>query len=191
MSFLSRLFGGGNRAPDEAPEGALEDAAPGQGFPADGDELTDDLKQFLYPQDEFLLRQQRWAAYKQTPPKNEPLRDPRLAALGRLVDRTRQPTDEQIQEVVRAYKRRPREFDRALEGLRATAHAAARDADVVAARDLRLGDPRDPDDQPELDETFRAAVTAAAEAVAVQDLASPEQRDLLAGPWCAGFGPLP
>lgn len=194
MSLLRRLFGG-----TEAGEATTaEDVDPGEAgggeeeLPVSADEeLSEDLKAFLYPQDEFLLRQQRYARYKWEPPRNEPQREPRLEAMGELIARTRQPTDDQVAAVTKAYKRRPRGFDPELVAVRELARASGREADLSAARDPRLGDPREPDSEPDLPDEFRSAVVAAAQAVAVRDLLGPRQVELLTAPWRAGFGELP
>lgn len=194
MSLLRRLFGSSETSDATAPEDVDAGGAEGgeEELPVSADdELSEDLKAFLYPQDEFLLRQQRYARYKWEPPPNEPQREPRLAAMGELIARTRQPTDEQVAAVTRAYKRRPREFDQELMALRELAQASGREADLSAARDPRLGDPREPDSEPELPDDFRSAVVAAAQAMAVGDLLEPGQLELLTGPWRAGFGELP
>ena len=198
MSLLRRLFGGsetGEATGDAtASEAAASDEVAGgaEELPVSADEeLSEDLKAFLYPQDEFVLRQQLYARYKWEPPPNEPQREPRLEAMGLLIARTRQPTDEQVAAVTRAYKRRPREFDRELAALRELARAAGRESDLSAARDPRLGDPREPDSEPNLPDEFRGAVVAAAQALAVRDLLQAAQVDLLTGPWRAGFGELP
>jgi hypothetical protein len=111
--------------------------------------------------------------------------------MGELIARTRQPTEEQVAAVTRAYKRRPREFDRELMALRELAQASGREADLSAARDPRLGDPREPDSEPDLPDEFRSAVVAAAQALAVRDLLQPGQLELLTAPWRAGFGEVP
>jgi hypothetical protein len=193
VSLLRRLFGGTETGDATTAEDVDADEAEGgeEELPVSADdELSEDLKAFLYPQDEFVLRQQRYARYKWEPPPNEPQREPRLAAMGELIARTRQPTDEQVAAVTRAYKRRPREFDRELTALRELAHASGREADLGAANDPRLGDPREPDSEPNLPDEFRAAVVAAAQALAVRDLLQPGQLELLTGPWRAGFGEL-
>jgi hypothetical protein len=194
VSLLRRLFGGTEAGVassgvdgDAGEAGGGEEELP---ISAD-DELSEDLKAFLYPQDEFLLRQQRYARYKWEPPPNEPQREPRLEAMGQLIAMTRQPTDEQVSAVTRAYKRRPREFDGQLLALRELARASGREADLSAARDPRLGDPREPDSEPDLPDEFRLAVVAAAQALAVRDLLDPRQVDALTSPWRAGFGELP
>lgn len=194
MSLLRRLFGGTETDDATSAEDAPSDEAGGgeEELPVSADaELSEDLKAFLYPQDEFLLRQQRYARYKWEPPPNEPQREPRLQAMGELIARTRQPTDAQVAAVTRAYKRRPREFDRELVALRELARASGREADLSAARDPRLGDPREPDSEPELPDEFRSAVVAAAQAMAVRDLLEPGQLELLTAPWRAGFGEPP
>ena len=194
MSLLRRLFGGTETGDATTAEDVDADEAEGgeEELPVSADdELSDDLKAFLYPQDEFLLRQQRYARYKWEPPPNEPQREPRLAAMGELIARTRQPTDEQVNAVTKAYKRRPREFDRELDALRELARASGREADLSAARDPRLGDPREPDSEPDLPGEFRSAVVAAAQALAVRDLLEHSQFDLLTAPWRAGFGHVP
>jgi hypothetical protein len=186
VSFMRRLFGG---APDQATEAT--EATEAESPPADEDELSEDLKSFLYPQDEFIQRQQRYARYKWEPPPNEKQREPRLARLGELLARTRQPTDEQIALVVKAYGRRPRSFDETLSALRERARASGRASDLAAAAGLSLGDPDDPENSPELPEAFIAAVEAAATLAAVHDLADSQTLVVLTGPWQEGFGPLP
>jgi hypothetical protein len=194
VSLLRRLFGGAETGDATTAEDAAADEAGGgeEELPiAADDELSDDLKAFLYPQDEFLLRQQRYARYKWEPPPNEPQREPRLEAMGQLIAMTRQPTDEQVAAVTKAYKRRPREFDGELAAIGELARDAGREADLSATRDPRLGDPREPDSEPDLPAEFRLAVVAAAQALAVRDLLQPSQLELLSGPWRAGFGALP
>jgi hypothetical protein len=194
VSLLRRLFGGtesGDATTTEDADGDETDGGEEELPVSADDELSEDLKAFLYPQDEFLLRQQRYARYKWEPPPNEPQREPRLEAMGELIARTRQPTDEQVAAVTRAYKRRPREFDRELVAIRDLARTAGREADLSAARDPRLGDPREPDSEPDLPDEFRSAVEAAAQALAVRDILEPRQVDLLTGPWRSGFGELP
>jgi hypothetical protein len=194
VSLLRRLFGGSETGEAARADDADTEEAPGgeEELPVSADdELSEDLKAFLYPQDEFILRQQRYSRYKWEPPPNEPQREPRLQAMGELIARTRQPTDEQVAAVTKAYKRRPSGFDRELAALRDQAQAAGREADLSAARDPRLGDPREPDSEPDLPDDFRSALVAAAQAVAVRDLLEPRQVELLTGPWRAGFGELP
>ncbi|HEV8516853.1 MAG TPA: hypothetical protein VGQ47_04360 [Candidatus Limnocylindrales bacterium] len=200
MSFIRRLLGGGQEdrmaRPDEgsaARETTREEAALGEEeLPIEADEqLPEDLKAYLYPQDEFVLRQQRYARYRWEPPANEPVRDPRLAPLGALLTRSRQPTDEQVARVVRAFKRRPREFDATLDALRETARASGRESDLAAAHGFRLGDPLEPESEPQVPDELRAAISAAGEALAVRDLLSADQIEVLTGPWRAGYGDVP
>jgi hypothetical protein len=193
VSLLRRLFGGSETGEETRADDADADEAGGEEeLPVSADdELSEDLKAFVYPQDDFILRQQRYSRYKWEPPPNEPQREPRLQAMGELIARTRQPTDEQVAAVTKAYKRRSSGFDRELVSLHARARTAGREADLSAARDPRLGDPREPDSEPDLPGDFRTAVVAATQALAVRDLLEPGQIELLTGPWRAGFGELP
>jgi hypothetical protein len=194
MSFLRRLLGGDQGDLEAGPDSVSSGGSTGgeEELPIEADErLPDDLKEFLYPQDEFILRQQRYGRYKWEPPANEPQRDPRLVSLGRLIARTRQPTDEQVRSVVNAWKRRPRGFDETLGALREKARAGDRATDLAAARGFGLGDPAEPGSEPQVPDDFLAAVFAAAEMLAIRDLVTPEELAMLTAPWRAGFGELP
>jgi hypothetical protein len=194
VSLLRRLFGATERGDaNNAEDEQAEEAEGGEEeLPVSADdELSEDLKAFLYPQDEFLLRQQRYARYKWEPPPNEPQREPRLAAMGELIARTRQPTDEQVEKVVRAWKRRGRDVDVLLVAVRQRAAEAGRTSDLSAARGFGLGDPLEPDREPNVPQEFRDAVSAAAAALAVRDLLSAEEIAALTAPWHAGFGEPP
>ena len=202
MSFFRRVLGrsgegaAGPTDPEHAdPVSGAVDATPGA-EPEDEreEELSEDLKSFLYPRDEFRLRQLRYARYAAVPPPNPPRRDPRLARLGALLDRTRGASEADMDAVARAYRKRPRSFDGTLAAVRDAASRAGRDSDLRAARSFRLGVTEGADDAEAdsgLDESFVAGVTAGAGAVAVRDLLTGEQLDLLTGPWRTGFGELP